>query len=203
MPEPSEPAMFLYTSGSTGMPKGVVLSHQSHIWVVETRLAPGSRAPALSDRGAALSHERAGAVASSPAPRTPPSCCCRSSRPRPTSRRSASIAPTWLTAVPPMIAMMLRETETAGARPTCPASSSSAWARRRSAQSLMQAIHRALPQGRGRPTPTARPKPGRWCSARIRRACRSRRCRSAIRIRRCSCAWSTATTATPSRACWR
>src|SRR5215813_13840764 len=38
VPRPREPAMFLYTSGLTGMPKGVVLSHQSHIWVVETRL---------------------------------------------------------------------------------------------------------------------------------------------------------------------
>ena len=38
VPHEKEAALFLYTSGSTGRPKGVVLSHASHLWVVETRL---------------------------------------------------------------------------------------------------------------------------------------------------------------------
>jgi long-chain acyl-CoA synthetase len=40
-PEPDEVAMFLYTSGSTGHPKGVPLTHQGHLWVVEHRLQSG------------------------------------------------------------------------------------------------------------------------------------------------------------------
>jgi acyl-CoA synthetase (AMP-forming)/AMP-acid ligase II len=41
-PDPGDTAMFLYTSGSSGRPKGVVLSHRSHLWVIEMRRrAPG------------------------------------------------------------------------------------------------------------------------------------------------------------------
>jgi long-chain acyl-CoA synthetase len=107
-PARAEPAMFLYTSGSTGKPKGVILSHQSHIWVVEQRLAPGL------DRqryliAAPLYHMNALALAKL-------ACAAHATvvlMPRFEARSYIDAItryrPTWLTAVPPMIAMMLRE----------------------------------------------------------------------------------------------
>jgi acyl-CoA synthetase (AMP-forming)/AMP-acid ligase II len=107
-PGPAEPAMFLYTSGSTGRPKGVVLSHQSHIWVLQQRLAPGL------DRhryliAAPLYHMNALALAIL-------ACAAHATivlLPRFEAKSYiAAISryrPTWLTAVPPMVAMMLRE----------------------------------------------------------------------------------------------
>ena len=110
VPQQRQLAMILYTSGSTGTPKGVVLSHQSHIWVVETRLTPGL------DRhryliAAPLYHMNALALAKL-------ACAAHATIVLlPQFSAPAYIEAigryrcTWLTAVPPMIAMMLRETE--------------------------------------------------------------------------------------------
>jgi long-chain acyl-CoA synthetase len=107
-PRPDEPAMFLYTSGSTGTPKGVVLSHQSHIWVVETRLTPGLERHRYLI-AAPLYHMNALALAKL-------ACAAHATIVLlPQFSAPAYIEAigryrcTWLTAVPPMIAMMLRE----------------------------------------------------------------------------------------------
>jgi acyl-CoA synthetase (AMP-forming)/AMP-acid ligase II len=144
VPREREPAMFLYTSGSTGRPKGVVLSHRSHIWVVETRLAPGL------DRhryliAAPLYHMNALALAKL-------ACAAHATIVLlPQFGASAYIAAieryrcSWLTAVPPMIAMMLREEEQLARTDL----SSVEYIRMGSAPvsaSLMAAIRRALPR---------------------------------------------------------
>ena len=41
-PEPDEIAMMLYTSGSTGQPKGVPLTHAGQLWAIEVRANLGS-----------------------------------------------------------------------------------------------------------------------------------------------------------------
>src|SRR6202049_4749808 len=108
-PAQDEPAMFLYTSGSTGTPKGVVLSHQSHIWLVETRLAPEL------DRhryliAAPLYHMNALALAKlASAAHATIVLLPQFSAPA-YIEAIGKYRCTWLPAVPPMIAMMLRET---------------------------------------------------------------------------------------------
>jgi long-chain acyl-CoA synthetase len=144
VPASDEPGMFLYTSGSTGTPKGVVLSHQSHIWVVETRLAPGL------DRhryliAAPLYHMNALALSLL-------ACAAHATNvllPQFTARAYIDAIEryrtTWLTAVPPMIAMMLREKELLARTDL----SSVEFIRMGSAPvsaSLMEAIHHALPR---------------------------------------------------------
>ena len=144
VPAQGEPAMFLYTSGSTGTPKGVVLSHQSHIWVVEARLAPG-----LDQHryliAAPLYHMNALALSKL-------ACAAHATivlLPQFTARAYIEAIEryraTWLTAVPPMIAMMLREPELLARTDL----SSVEFIRMGSApvsQSLMASIHRALPK---------------------------------------------------------
>jgi long-chain acyl-CoA synthetase len=143
-PETREPTMFLYTSGSTGIPKGVVLSHQSHLWVVETRLTQDFShhrylvaAPLYHMNGLAVSQLVCAGHATLVL------------LPQFTARAYIDAAEnyrcTWLTAVPPMIAMMLRESD-ALARADL---SSVEFVRMGSApvsEALMAALKRALPR---------------------------------------------------------
>jgi hypothetical protein len=107
VPAADEPGMFLYTSGLDGHTEGRrALAPEPHLGGGDAA-APGST-PSLSDRGAALSHERAGAE--------PLACAAHATNvllPQFTARGYIEAIEryrtTWLTAVPPMIAMMLRE----------------------------------------------------------------------------------------------
>ena len=108
-PPPNEPAMLLYTSGSTRKPKGVVLSHQSHIWVVETRLDGQDLSCHRYLIAAPLYHMNALALSQL-------ACAAHATivlLPHFTAQAYIDAIGryrcTWLTAVPPMIAMMLRE----------------------------------------------------------------------------------------------
>src|SRR5690349_14327088 len=146
LPQAREPAMFLYTSGSTGTPKGVVLSHQSHIWVVETRLTPDLERHRYLI-AAPLYHMNALALAKLACAAHATIVLLPKFEAKAYIEAIGHYRPTWLTAVPPMIAMMLREPETLARTDL----SSVEFIRMGSAPvsaSLMEAIHRALPKAK-------------------------------------------------------
>src|SRR5256885_6551487 len=137
--------MFLYTSGSTGRPNGVVLSHQSDIWVAETRAEGQDLSRHRYLIAAPLYHMNALALSKLASIAHATIVLLPQFTARAYIEAIGRYRPTWLTAVPPMIAMMLREADLLAATDL----SSVEFIRMGSApvsQSLMQAIHRTLPR---------------------------------------------------------
>jgi acyl-CoA synthetase (AMP-forming)/AMP-acid ligase II len=108
-PQADDVALMLYTSGSTGRPKGVRLSHASHIWTVQAR----RRATPLDNEraliAAPLYHMNALALAFLSVGSHATTVLLPQFTAQAYIRCIERYRCTWLTAVPPMIAMMLRE----------------------------------------------------------------------------------------------
>ncbi len=111
VPEPDALAVILYTSGSTGVPKGVRLSHQSHLWVLRTRLAGQQLGDERYLVAAPLYHMNALALCQLAIAGGSTIVLMTQFNAVNYIRATARYRATWLTSVPPMMAMILREHE--------------------------------------------------------------------------------------------
>ena len=111
IPKPDQVAMILYTSGSSGKPKGVMLSHQSHVWVAKTRLGKNNWSHHRFLIAAPLYHMNALALTKLAILAHAQIILLPQFDAKQYIKATEKYRCTWLTAVPPMIAMMLQETE--------------------------------------------------------------------------------------------